>query len=627
MDFIFLLRISSIILVVFVFLMFFRRLSKRSFNGSSFILSGILCMAVSWTIDFAFHGNILPKEIYSNLPPAFSSVASWVLLTCGLFLLITGVFRLYKSLVPQMDEYYSSLVEHSLVGVYLIQDSRFKYVNSRFAEILSKTHDELIGTPVLHIVADRDRKKVKTNIKKCLHAEVNSINHDFTAIKANGENVELEIFGNFTMHDGRPAIHGMVLDVSARKQALEIILAGEERFRSLANSSFDLIAETDPDGTILYLSANIRKILGYESYELINTNFFNILHPDDLTNSRQEFRDCIEKKESGKILYRCKNKKNEWQWMQTSIKPYITGSGESRVIYVGSDITEWVLRFNSKESKDSDSIKRTIEFKPQYFQAGLSILNYFGTVLRSKYPNTKAKVTIEQEELRVTMIIETTDGEQEKIEKVLSEYGLVIQGEIEPEDFVTTPNEIVELKNHLRLAIAQIENQKEILKIRETNIEELRSMLALTIQSQPGIHIIANQDFSPQLTAKSVSHNSQSVNLRLINAFSFFEADLKELEDELQKAKHDASEIKELVNSLNQLKDVSPEEARSSSAISKIRRFVKNLDDGNTAIGKMVKTIKNGKDIAQDLAESYNTIAQWFGLPQVPKPFLKKTAK
>lgn len=340
MDFANLLRISLVILVFFAFLMFFKRLSKRSFKGSRFILSGILCIAVSWVIGFTFHGQILPKEVYSNLPPAFSSLASWVVLTCGLFLLVTGVFRLYKSLVPQMDEYYSSLVEHSLVGVYLIQDSRFKYVNSRFAEILGRVREEMIGTPVLHIVADKDRRKVKANIKECLHAEVDSINHDFTAIKANGEKVEIEIFGNFTMHDGRPAIHGMVLDVSARKQALEIILAGEERFRSLANSSFDLIAETDPEGTILYLSANIKEILGYESYELINTNIFNLLHPVDLTHTMAEFRKSLQDKKSGRALYRCKNKKGEWQWMEATVKPYIAGSGEARVIHVARDVTD-----------------------------------------------------------------------------------------------------------------------------------------------------------------------------------------------------------------------------------------------------------------------------------------------
>ena len=37
--------------------------------------------------------------------------------------------------------------------------------------------------------------------------------------------------------------------------------------------------------------------------------------------------------------------------------------------------------------------------------------------------------------------------------------------------------------------------------------------------------------------------------------------------------------------------------------------------------------MKKGVSIAQDIAEQYNKLAQWVGLPQVPTPFLKKKKK
>ena len=48
------------------------------------------------------------------------------------------------------------------------------------------------------------------------------------------------------------------------------------------------------------------------------------------------------------------------------------------------------------------------------------------------------------------------------------------------------------------------------------------------------------------------------------------------------------------------------------------------MGDKNSSMHKVIEGTKNGVDIAQDLAEKYNDIAQWAGLPQVPKPFLKK---
>jgi hypothetical protein len=102
-------------------------------------------------------------------------------------------------------------------------------------------------------------------------------------------------------------------------------------------------------------------------------------------------------------------------------------------------------------------INRSIEFPPQYHQAGLGILSYFGTVLREKYPEHNAKVRIEQEGLCVRLIIESENGDREVIEKALQEYELVVRGERQPEEFFSNKSKVLELKNELRIAQVRIE--------------------------------------------------------------------------------------------------------------------------------------------------------------------------
>jgi hypothetical protein len=41
-----------------------------------------------------------------------------------------------------------------------------------------------------------------------------------------------------------------------------------------------------------------------------------------------------------------------------------------------------------------------------------------------------------------------------------------------------------------------------------------------------------------------------------------------------------------------------------------------------STLNKAVKGIKNGVSIAQEIGKGYNDIAQWVGLPQIPRPFL-----
>ncbi|NOY85543.1 MAG: hypothetical protein GXO96_12125 [Nitrospirae bacterium] len=45
---------------------------------------------------------------------------------------------------------------------------------------------------------------------------------------------------------------------------------------------------------------------------------------------------------------------------------------------------------------------------------------------------------------------------------------------------------------------------------------------------------------------------------------------------------------------------------------------------GNPTIGKAIDTTKKGAKIAQDIAGTYNKVAEWCGLPVVPSVFLKK---
>lgn len=52
-------------------------------------------------------------------------------------------------------------------------------------------------------------------------------------------------------------------------------------------------------------------------------------------------------------------------------------------------------------------IDRCIEFPPEFHQAGLNILSFFGTYIREQYPDQEAKVKIEQNGYLIKLIIET----------------------------------------------------------------------------------------------------------------------------------------------------------------------------------------------------------------------------
>lgn len=110
-----------------------------------------------------------------------------------------------------------------------------------------------------------------------------------------------------------------------------------------------------------------------------------------------------------------------------------------------------------------DSIKKSIEFPPEYYQTGVSILNYFNTILNQKYPNIEASVTIKQEGLNVTMIIETSDGEKEIIEKALTDYGLVVTGRMDASILLPNSRDVIALENKLELLSTELRMTNRLL--------------------------------------------------------------------------------------------------------------------------------------------------------------------
>ncbi|MCP4351776.1 MAG: toll/interleukin-1 receptor domain-containing protein [Desulfobacterales bacterium] len=155
----------------------------------------------------------------------------------------------------------------------------------------------------------------------------------------------------------------------------------------------------------------------------------------------------------------------------------------------------WLVTSQVRKENTEKLIIRSIEFPPEYHQAGISILNYFSTVLRKKYPDVKATVQIKQEGLKVTMTIDPVEGDREIIEKALDEYGLVVTGKMPPEEYTDDRLLIVELKSQLRIAQSQVETQRELLELTEKghnqrikSIEEevhwLRNTVGQAIQYQ-----------------------------------------------------------------------------------------------------------------------------------------------
>lgn len=119
--------------------------------------------------------------------------------------------------------------------------------------------------------------------------------------------------------------------------------------------------------------------------------------------------------------------------------------------------------------QDAGAIVRTIIFDPENIEAGISILNYFGEILRQKYEKAKVKVIIEREGLNVRLTIIAYNGEQGKIEKTLEDYIAVVTKRIQVSEFLQEPIAKLALKQKLELIHLELRHSNELLSIGSRN--------------------------------------------------------------------------------------------------------------------------------------------------------------
>ena len=85
------------------------------------------------------------------------------------------------------------------------------------------------------------------------------------------------------------------VNITERKLAAEALRQTEQRFRLLVQNSSDIITALTGDGTVLYQSPSIERILGYRPEDRVGKSILRdpIVHPEDLARKRAFLEDAV----------------------------------------------------------------------------------------------------------------------------------------------------------------------------------------------------------------------------------------------------------------------------------------------------------------------------------------------
>ncbi len=170
----------------------------------------------------------------------------------------------------QAEELYQTLASSSPVGVYIVQDGKFQFVNPQFQKYTGFSEDELLGTEPLRLVHPDDRERVRESAVAMLKGKRSSP-YELRYIVKNGNTLWATETVTSINSKGKRAVLGNFMDISERKQA-------EELFKTLSDSLM-IGVYIIQDGKFVFANPQFLKDSGFTEDELLGTPSLNVSIP------------------------------------------------------------------------------------------------------------------------------------------------------------------------------------------------------------------------------------------------------------------------------------------------------------------------------------------------------------
>lgn len=116
---------------------------------------------------------------------------------------------------------YQTLLERSAQAVYIAQDGKYQYVTQQMVEITGYSMDELIGMDYDQILDKESVELVLRRVVTFLDGKDNG-SQEINVIRKDQSKRIVELRSSVINYKGKPALMGTVLDITEKKQALEL---------------------------------------------------------------------------------------------------------------------------------------------------------------------------------------------------------------------------------------------------------------------------------------------------------------------------------------------------------------------------------------------------------------------
>jgi PAS domain S-box-containing protein len=192
--------------------------------------------------------------------------------------------KIAETELREAEEKFRKLVEQSLVGVYIIQDGKFAYVNPKLCEEYGFTQEELIGSDITITGKDEEEMtRVNENIRTRIEGKTESVHYEMTVRRKDKTPIDVEVYGSRTMYKGKPAIIGTLINITERKEAESKLRMSEQKYKLLFESNpVPMWMFSKTDFSIIDVNNAACNLYGYTREEFLQMSVKDMRPEEDI---------------------------------------------------------------------------------------------------------------------------------------------------------------------------------------------------------------------------------------------------------------------------------------------------------------------------------------------------------
>lgn len=241
--------------------------------------------------------------------------------------------------LSQSEAQFRALVEGSYDAMLVLTgEGQIAYQSPAVKRLYGFEPEELDGTSMMDHIHPDDLPRASELFSKLMNTPGGYVGYAFTVRTKDGSWRHIEGVGKNCLED--PNVRGIVvncIDVTERHMAEERLRRSEEKYRSIVESSTDVIMLTASDGRIAYLSPASIKVLGYRAEDMIG-KAAAALFPEGKPS--HVLRRMLRGSKGSNLQHRVVTSHKRTKWVSHSWAPITTEDGVRMVLSVIRDITE-----------------------------------------------------------------------------------------------------------------------------------------------------------------------------------------------------------------------------------------------------------------------------------------------